>query len=193
MSSPWAKIEKLEPVNLEDIMSEEVARDLQAKEEKHYMDIIGKNKEPVTAGSAAVVEDIPDEVLKAISGDELENDTLIAQMLQMQFDKEYDEELKRTELKFNGASKVSISYDKYRRAPLNYDFESDDEEEEIPDIRDRKNWDRFDVLKKEIASIPYCGYRRQNDGNMITKHDVVLNGRKKRLQTLIISSRISNW
>lgn len=37
MSCPWAKIDKPEPMNLQEIMSEEVAKDLQAKEEKKYM------------------------------------------------------------------------------------------------------------------------------------------------------------
>lgn len=32
MACPWANIKKPEPVNLTEIMSEEVARDLQAKE-----------------------------------------------------------------------------------------------------------------------------------------------------------------
>lgn len=45
---------------------------------------------------------------------------MIAQMLQMQFDKEYDEMLTKTEQKFNGASKVSISFENYRRTPQNF-------------------------------------------------------------------------
>lgn len=64
------------------------------------------------------------------------------------------------------------------------DFESDSEEEEITDIRDRKDWDRFDPLKKELASIPACGYRMREDGKMITKHDIVMNGRKNACKLL---------
>lgn len=45
---------------------------------------------------------------------------MIAKMLQMQFNKEYDEMLKRTEDKFNGASKVSISLENYRRVPRDF-------------------------------------------------------------------------
>lgn len=117
MSCPWAKIEKPEPVNFADIMSEQVAKDLQDKEEKKLLDIYKDEKQIVE--EAATVDDIPAEVLKAITDDSFESDAMIAQMLQMQYDKEYDQELKRTEEKFNGASKVSISFDNYRRVPLN--------------------------------------------------------------------------
>lgn len=39
------------------------------------------------------------------------------------------------------------------------DFESDSDPEEIEDIRDRKDWDRFDQLQRDIDSIPVCGYK----------------------------------
>ncbi|KAJ8965126.1 hypothetical protein NQ314_004351 [Rhamnusium bicolor] len=181
MSCPWAKIEKPEPVNLEDIMSEEVARDLQAKEEKMYAEKISSK---ISTTEVNNEDDIPPEVLKAVSSNGFESDETIARMLQMQFDKEYDNELKRTEEKYNGSSKVSISFDNYRRTPLNPDFESESEEDEIVDIRDRKDWDRFDVLKREIASIPPCGYKVQKDGKMVTKHDVTMSGRKNACKLL---------
>lgn len=47
MSCPWAKIQQPKPVNLTDIMSEELARDLQSREDKKYwenMDIGNNNK-----------------------------------------------------------------------------------------------------------------------------------------------------
>lgn len=116
MSCPWAKIEKPEPVNFADIVSEQVAKDLQAKEQK-FLDMYKKEKQ--ITEEAAMVDDIPPEVLKAIADDTFESDAMIAQMLQMQYDKEYDQELKRTEEKFNGASKVSISFNNYRSVPLN--------------------------------------------------------------------------
>ncbi|CAG9859730.1 unnamed protein product [Phyllotreta striolata] len=183
MSSPWAKIDKPEPINLDDIMSEEVARELQAKEEKNLL----KHLHPGSNDNVACSEepvDIPDEILKAISDDSFESDEAIAKLLQMQFDKEYDEELKRVEGKYNGTSKVSISFDNYRRVPLNQDFLSDSEDEEIVDIRDRKDWDRFDSLKKEFNSIPQCGYKTNKDGKMITKHDGVMSGRNNACKLL---------
>ena len=193
MSCPWGKIEKPEPVNLDEIMSEEVARDLQAKEDKKYAEM--------TKSSSKEEGEIPPEVLDAISQDATcQSDEMIARMLQMQFDKEYDENLKRTEEKYNGASKVSVSFENYRRAPHNFgtktvnvrlqflhifiaDFESESEEDEIPDIRDRRDWDRFDTLKRQVDSIPPCGYKMEN-GSMVTKHDVTMNGRKNACKLL---------
>lgn len=118
MSSPWAKIEKPEPVNFEDIMSEQVASDLQAKEQKKYIDQLDL-KDSATNVESSSVHAVPLEVLEALSEDQVESDALIAQMLQMQYDKEYDEGLKREEKHFNRDSKVSISFDNYRRTPLN--------------------------------------------------------------------------
>ncbi|CAG9773633.1 unnamed protein product [Ceutorhynchus assimilis] len=192
MSCPWAKIAKPEPVNLAEIMSEEVARDLQAKEDKKLMEIqdLGKQDEAGACADAGAqvlydtLDKIPDEVLKAISNDTLESDSMIAQMLQMQFDKEYDVMLKRTEQKYNGSSKLSISFDNYRRTPLNNDFESDSEEEEIEDIRDRKDWDRFDSVLRDINSIPVCGYKVKENGEVLTKHDLVNSARKNACKLL---------
>lgn len=113
MSSPWAKIVVPEPVNLKDIMSEEVAKDLQAKEVEKYA------KQVNNLGATSDTFEIPTEVLEQISDDKCVSDAVIASMMQRQFDKEYDDMLKRTENKYNGTSKVSISFDNYRRAPLN--------------------------------------------------------------------------
>ncbi|XP_030751808.1 serine/threonine-protein kinase RIO3-like [Sitophilus oryzae] len=189
MSSPWGKIQKPEiPVSFAEIMSEDVARNLQNKENelhRKFLDI-GKLDEagPPILYDTQIDENIPDEVLKAISNDSIESDAAIAQMLQMQFDKEYDDTLKRKEQKLNGTSKVSISLENYKRAPHNFDFESDSEPEEIEDIQDRKDWDRFDTLQKVIDSIPGCGYKVQQNGTLITKHDLVNNGRKNACKLL---------
>lgn len=118
MSCPWAKIEQPEPINFEEIMSEQVASDLQDKEEKKYLNLLGveKNTKNYETSDAS---NIPADVLEALSEDQVETDAMIAQLLQMQFDKEYDEGLKREEKHFNRDSKVSISFDNYRRTPLN--------------------------------------------------------------------------
>ncbi|XP_057666806.1 serine/threonine-protein kinase RIO3-like [Diorhabda carinulata] len=179
MSCPWAKIEKPEPINLEEIISEEVARELQAKEEKKFKSQIeGTGNFIITKES----EDLPLNDL-SLTSNGTENDEMIARTLQMQWDKEYDEHLKRTEEKFNGASKVSISFENYRRCPL-VDCSSDSEKEEIVDIRDRKDWDRFDAVKREFDSIPQCGYKIKSDGKMVTKHDGVMSGRKNACKLL---------
>lgn len=53
------------------------------------------------------------------------------------------------------------------------------EEEEVTDVRDRKHWDRFD----NVNLMPPKGYRMQ-DGKMVTKHDIVMNGRKNACKML---------
>lgn len=122
MACPWAKIEKPEPVNFTDIMSEEVAKDLQAKEQKKYLESQFTPYENDTidiSEAAAIPEDIPEDVLRALSDETCDSDAIIAQQLQQQFDKEYDDELKRIEQHYNGSSKISISFDNFRRAPMN--------------------------------------------------------------------------
>lgn len=169
MSSPWAKIATPEPVNLQDIMSEEIAKDLQAKEVQKYAESVNN--------AAADNFAIPQEILEQVGEDVCDSDAVIASMLQRQFDKEYDEMLKRTESKYNGTSKVSVSFENFRRMPLNEDFDSDTDEEDLDDLRDRKDWDRFDTVNREFAVIPPCGYLVK-DGNMVTKHDVINNARR---------------
>lgn len=174
MSCPWGKVVIPEPVNLQDIMSEEMAKDLQAKE-------VGKYAEHLNTSSETF--EMPKEVLEQVTENVCDSDAVIARMLQQQFDKEYDEMLKRTETKYNGTSKVSVSFDNYRRAPLNEDFDSESEEEELVDPKDRKDWDRFDTVNREFTSIPPCGYRMK-DGKMVTKHDVTMNGRRNACKML---------
>lgn len=168
MSCPWAKLSAPEPVNLQEIMSEEIARDLQAKEVQKYAEIVTE-----TSGDAF---EIPQEILEQVGEDVCDSDAVIASMLQKQYDKEHDEMLKRTENKYNGTSKVCISLDKYMRRSSD-DRDSDGEEEDLEDLRDRRDWDRFDTVNREFAAIPPCGYLVK-DGNIVTKHDVINNARR---------------
>lgn len=43
---------------------------------------------------------------------------------------------------------------------------------------DRKDWDRFDDVERSLSAIPRCGYKKNEDGDMVTKHDITLSGRK---------------
>lgn len=108
MSSPWGKIVVPEAVNLDDIMSEEVARDLQEKENRKYAEFVEKKE---TTDDVANTVDL-------CAKFKTDSDEAIALELQKQFDKEYDEMLKRSEEKYNGTSKVSVSFSNYRRAPV---------------------------------------------------------------------------
>lgn len=56
--------------------------------------------------------------------------------------------------------------------------DSDKEDEDLVDARRSKNWDRFEKNQKEISKIGKSGYRADAHGNVLTKHDEVLIGRK---------------
>lgn len=172
MSNPWKKISAPTDVqDLNEIMSEEFARGLQVKEEIKFA-------EQLSDQHVSTSNDIPQELLQEIEQSNVkeycDSDAIIAKVLQCQFDREYDDELKRVEKKKNGDAKVSVSYDNYFNVPkhLIYDSDSDDE-----DITERKDWDRFETNEKEFASLPKRGYVMK-DGEMVTKHDSVINGRR---------------
>ncbi|XP_047031989.1 serine/threonine-protein kinase RIO3 [Helicoverpa zea] len=177
MSNPWKKIAApAEVQDLSDIMSEELARGLQVKEEIKFAE---QFSEQLSDQHVSTSNDIPPEILHEIEASNVKeycnSDAIIAKVLQCQFDREYDDELKVVEKKRNGDAKVSISYDNYFNVPkhLIYDSESDDEDYE----RGKKDWDRFETNEKEFASLPKRGYVMK-DGEMVTKHDSVINGRR---------------
>jgi RIO kinase 3 len=115
-----------------------------------------------------------------LESDEMDSDTLIAQVLQAQFDLEYDAQIRREERVKNKNSKISVSYKNFRSFPdsvldENYLETSDDNDVDL----NKKDWDRFDTNEKEFSSIPKCGYKFDEDtGEIVTKHDAVMNGRR---------------
>lgn len=119
--SPWGKVTNPEPVMLQDIMSEEVAKDLQAKEKEKYV-------QSLCDGNCELEAVVDSEVLQLIARTDGEDDSdaVIARMLQRQFDEEYDKMLKIKEQKCNGDSKVSISFTNYRRVPQTLGKTADD-------------------------------------------------------------------
>lgn len=194
MASAWKSVEQVEPVTLQEIMSEEYARGLQDKENKKYEESLKQNistipteSEPSSSTSeagasssaqstVAQTESIPEEVLAFIRNDSelnenldsCESDRLLAELLQAQFDKEHDETLERLEKHKNKDSKVSISYTNYRRQ-AEQEPESDDESDY--DAEQSKNWDRFEANEKMFRGLNRKGFTHDEDGLIITKHD----------------------
>lgn len=173
MSSPWKKIVAPTDVqNLTEIMSEELARGLQVKEETKFAEHLSEHH-------ASTSDDVPQGLLLEIelsnALDFCDSDALIAKVLQCQYDKEYDEDLKRVEKKVNGDAKVSVSFDNFFNVPKHLIYDSESDEEEIG--QKKKDWDRFETNEKEFASLPKHGYVMK-DGEMVTKHDSVINGRR---------------
>lgn len=107
-----------------------------------------------------------------------ESDAVIAQMLQAQFDKEYNEDLKRIEKAQNKQSKVTVCLDKYLKTYVRDAGEEleDYVEEEDEISREKRDWDRFETNERLLDAIPKCGYTVDKEGEMITKHDEDLCG-----------------
>ncbi|KAJ1191160.1 hypothetical protein NDU88_000476 [Pleurodeles waltl] len=154
---PWgASLNAVIPCSLNDVMSEELAKELQLGEESDAF--------PETV--------LTDEGL-LITGDDVDtcSDEVLAQMLQMQFDREYDAQLLREEKKFNGDSKVSISFENYRKVhPCE---ESDSSEDEV-DWQDTRH-DPYRADKP--TTTPKKGFSGKGK-DITTKHDEVVCGRK---------------
>merc|ERR1719228_2066352 len=148
-------------------MSEELADHLQKKEFKVL-------EQP--SAVPTTVPDIPPDVDFDTS-----DDLLIAQMLQKQFDQEYDSALGKEERNMNRNSKVTVSYSKYRRVPEEARI-WDDSDEELEDMYftqddSKRNWDVFEANKKEVGDMPRSGFKMMGD-KMVTKHDKEINHRE---------------
>ncbi|XP_041045716.1 serine/threonine-protein kinase RIO3 isoform X2 [Carcharodon carcharias] len=153
---PWGSPPStVTPCSLSDVMSEELAKELQQQEESAaFPHVIGID-------TTALIGE----------GTETSSDLLLAQMLQMQFDREYDAQLRREENKFNGGSKVSISFENYRMVHPFEDSESSDDEVDWQDTRH----DPYGPDKPSTnAKRGFVGKGRE----ITTKHDEVTCGRR---------------
>ena len=131
---PWAKVSN-ETTSLETVMSEQLASDIEAKENGRI------NEGP---------KSMSDEELAKLLNEDTSDDLVIAQMLQMQvclsiiqphasafytpflmqFDKEYDQALGVEETHKNGGSKVTVSLSKYKLVPENPIWDDSDDDDE---------------------------------------------------------------
>ena len=101
-ANPWGSVSTSASnvgagTSLADVMSEQLADQLNSKEMSNFQKEINAD---------LVLEDQPAEASSASATEECTDDLLIAQMLQMQFDREYDQQLQREEHHHNGTSKV---------------------------------------------------------------------------------------
>lgn len=125
-------------------------------------------------------KNLPESDVHAIAHDEPASDAVIAQMLQSQFDHEYNEEVRRIERQQNKQSKITVTLSKFLRdgdAEFLHDTaDYDDDEEEDEMQRLKRDWDRFETNEKMLDAIPKCGFKLDKEGEMITKHDPQLCG-----------------
>lgn len=132
------------------------------------------------------------------------NDAALALILQKQFDLEYDNHLKKEESRLNGSSKVGLSLDKYRRsgslylAGTNLDADFDDTLSNSEYDCDEENfdsrvaWDVFEEseMKRRSRMMGRSGFVLDEDGNMITKHDIPTSSRKNMCRLMELKTEI---
>ncbi|XP_004080865.1 serine/threonine-protein kinase RIO3 [Oryzias latipes] len=151
---PWGSVAPAPPACcLTEVMSEQLARQLD--EENNVL--------PSLSDPAA---DLPSE-----DAPDTDSDLMLAQMLQLQFDREFDDQLRREERKFNGDSKVSISFENYRMV---HPYEDSDSSEDEVDWQDTRH-DPYKAEKPQAT--PRKGFTGKGK-NITTKHDEETCGRK---------------
>lgn len=198
MASPWKNISQVQAASLQDIMSEEYARDLQARENRKFEESLLVNASdtilnsfPCTSSDCAQTKSIteevitaeaikaaiPEDVLQCIENDpELsqslqccDSDRLLAEMLQSEFDRENDQEVRRIEKHANKDSKIAISLNNFCRHISKSD--DTDEDDGNYDEDPPRDWDRFEKNEKLFRGISRRGFTQDEDGVIITKHD----------------------
>lgn len=176
---PWGKAASSEPISLADVMSEELAKSLQEKEDNWLKErdrTIDGMKESDKFDLINDPDDDPD----------CTDDVLLAKYLQMEFDKEHDDILALEERKYNGSSKVSVSFDKYRRLPSG----TSSDEEDYDDDTKQEHWDSFEKAQKNSPNIGKNGIARQGK-NITTKHDATVCGRRNACRVMEFPPGIS--
>lgn len=152
--SPWGRVPPAPPAcSLSEVMSEQLAKQLD--EENNICPALSE----------------PQCELPLVDGPDTDSDLMLAQMLQMEFDREFDDQLKREEKKFNGDSKVSISFENYRMV---HPYEDSDSSEDEVDWQDTRH-DPYRAEKPQVT--PRKGFTGKGK-NITTKHDEVMCGRK---------------
>ncbi|XP_042229249.1 serine/threonine-protein kinase RIO3-like [Homarus americanus] len=166
---PWGAASSVLPqkessaTSFRDLMSEDLAKDIQEKEDDAYYRSLIDDKTDIS------------NLLNLKESEDTSDDLILAQMLQYEFDREYDQQLNREEKQYNGNSKVSVSFNKFKICPTWYGPDSDDELPELDD--ENRAIDSFEAREREDPVIPPCGYVKQG-AKFVTKHDLNISGRK---------------
>uniref|UniRef100_A0A1E1XCP9 Serine/threonine-protein kinase RIO3 n=1 Tax=Amblyomma aureolatum TaxID=187763 RepID=A0A1E1XCP9_9ACAR len=190
-SCPWGKAPSTpqQDVSFADVMSEELARALEQEElvsATHSPDGVPLVGEAAAAAAGA-------EVLMA--EEDCSDDHALALLLQSEYDREHDTVLCREERKFNGDSKVSVSFNNYRRArePVLTDSEGEDEDGLDSGLGPggARHWDSFERNQKTAPAIGRSGVARQADGGFTTKHDATVCGRRNACRVMELPPGIS--
>lgn len=159
---PWGKSPPVAVSSLSSVMDEQYALQLQKEEERVTMPV----------ADASPTHDIPCDVMIE-EGKETDSDLLLAQMLQLQFNREYDAELSREEQKYNKDSKVGISFSNFRSVHPAYDDDEDDDDDDDY----QEEWILGDEGREAELLEPPSPSPGQKK-SIVTKHDAQVCGRK---------------
>ncbi|KAK3773182.1 hypothetical protein RRG08_013766 [Elysia crispata] len=187
--SPWAEHSTQPPCSLEDVMSEQLALDVEHAQlggdqvvavQQQLFDHYKQISSDRAAASGTYQSDA--ELAAKFAQAKIivdPNDEAIARYLQREFDKEYDAMVDQVEKKYNGTSKVSISFENYKmkhqRQEAGFDIDEDDDDDngpELPEFPTVTSWE-----SNQVPKIGLKGYAGQGK-NIITKHDKVICGRR---------------
>ncbi|XP_011312284.1 serine/threonine-protein kinase RIO3 [Fopius arisanus] len=176
MASPWAEIQpNLETISFEKITAEEMAKSFQEKELQEY------------AKKVDQLDTFEECKFCTDTDTGTDSDAVIAQLLQNQYNNEHDMMVQRSEEKFNGHSKVAVSFVNYRLSSANKS-----NERQVAADDDNRDVDRFVNVEREYASIPKCGYKKTSEGSeIVTKHDMLLTSRLNACRVLEFPPGIS--
>ncbi|XP_054159160.1 serine/threonine-protein kinase RIO3-like [Oppia nitens] len=171
-------------VSLNDVMSEELANQLDTQHVNSFSEDIGaigglednENIRKLMAESGLDVSQVQN-LLENTNGSDTSCDELLAHILQHDFDRQHDHNLKKEEKKFNQNSKVGISYDLYRRVK-DESFDSEDSDDDFHEYgEESKHWDSFEKSQRMAVKVGRQGFAVKN-GIVTTKHDLETTARK---------------
>lgn len=172
---PWGKIKTAEVVSLNDVMSEQLISSFVEEEKKIVPDPPVYLDDFIGCG---------EELIDCI------DDSLLAKMLQLEFDKEHDEILRLEESKYNGESKVKVTFGKFRRVPDEcLSSDEDPDKEYILEQNQKHHWHAFEQAEKAFQAVGKSGVVRQ--GNVTTtKHDTTVCNRRNACKLMEFHSNI---
>lgn len=172
-TSPWSRVPIATSTNLRDVLSEQLAEQLQLEEDPTV-----KSKVVETVGSLPEIDTIVethgtagDPELDLQQSEHNDSDYLLAKLLQEQFDSEYDETLRLRERQLNGNSKVAVSLDNFKLTSR--------AERELLSARDAEEMSAQSGSEEDEPAPTFNrkGICVQGD-RIVTKHDADLNSKQ---------------
>lgn len=174
--SPWGKVtQNTDLYSLEDVMSEQLASDLQDKEDYQINTAAEICKQKVQVEQEILPNTTPTPTATSTATttatvNNTEDDFMIAQLLQLEIDKEYDDALRKQENVLNKNSRISISYDKFKSVhPVT--------EKEDNDVLEDIEYSSSDDSEDEITNLVFRRGVVGKGDQMKSKHDIPLTNR----------------